>query len=42
MFGLIVYRIKSKGWIYVKGDCYYCYKSTVKEIINPKGYDLDI
>lgn len=31
-----------KGWIYFKGETIYTYKKTVKNILNPNGYELDL
>jgi hypothetical protein len=42
MFDRIVKIAESKGWIYVKGETYYCYKKTVKNVLNPAGYEMDL
>lgn len=42
MFDRIVKIAESKGWIYLKGKTYYCYKKTVKNILNPAGYEMDL
>lgn len=31
---------KSKGFLYWKKDIIHCYKKTVIEVLNPKGYQL--
>lgn len=33
--------MEMKGWIYFKNDKYFTYKSTVKNILNPEGYELE-
>lgn len=38
----IVNIILKKGWIYKKGSTLFCYKKTVKEVLNPAGYGLDL
>lgn len=42
MFSKIVKITESKGWIYKKGEVYYCYKKTVKNVLNPAGYEIDL
>ena len=42
MFDRIVKIAKSKGWIYLKGETYYCYKKTVKNVLNSSGYEMDL
>ena len=42
MFDRIVKLAKSKGWIYINGETYFCYKKTVKIVLNPAGYQLDL
>lgn len=38
---VIMGLIENKGWIYQRGDKYYCYKSTAK-MLNREGYELDL
>ena len=40
MFFKIVKIAEEKNWIYMKDETYYCYKKTVKNVLNPSGYDL--
>ena len=42
MFDRILKIAKSKKWIYMKGEVYYCYKKTVKNVLNPAGYEMDL
>ena len=42
MFDRVVKLAVAKGWIYEKGETYYCYKKTVKEILNKNGYEIDL
>lgn len=42
MFDRIVKIAESKGWIYLRGETYYTYKNTVKNVLNPAGYELDL
>jgi hypothetical protein len=42
MFYRIVKIAESKNWIYRRGEIYYCYKKTVKKILNPAGYEMDL
>lgn len=41
MFYKIVKIAELKGLIYLKGETYYTYKKTVKDVLNPNGYDID-
>ncbi len=41
MFNSILKMAESKGWIYEKGEIFYCYKKTVKQVLNPAGYSID-
>jgi len=41
-FNTILNIAKSKNWIYERGDILYCYKKTVKNVLNPEGYELDL
>ena len=42
MFNVVLMSAKSKGWIYEKGDVWYCYKKTVKEVLNPAGFEIEL
>lgn len=42
MFFKLLAIIKRKEWVYVRGEVYYCYKKTVKEVLNPSGYELEL
>lgn len=33
---------RRKNWIYERGESFYCYKKTVREVLNPAGYDIDL
>lgn len=41
-FNLCLGMTKSKNWIYKKGEIYYCYKSTVVNVLNPNGYEIEL
>lgn len=42
MFDRILKIAESKGWIYLRGETYYTYKKTVKNVLNPAGYEMDL
>lgn len=42
MFDRILKIALSKGYIYEKGEKYYCYKKTVVNVLNKNGYEMDI
>lgn len=42
MFDRLVKIAESKGWIYLKGETYYTYKKTVKNVLNQAGYEMDL
>jgi hypothetical protein len=42
MFDRILKIAESKKWIYTRGETYYCYKNTVKNVLNPAGYEMDL
>lgn len=37
---LMVNMCKRRNWIYEKGDKLHCYRSTVDDVLNKNGYDL--
>lgn len=41
-FNTILMLAKSNGWIYEKGGVYYCYRKTVKNVLNCKGFEIEI
>lgn len=42
MFNTVLMSAKSKGWIYEKDNTWYCYKKTVKEVLNPSGFEIEL
>jgi len=41
-FNTVLMLAKSRGWIYEKGDVWYCYKKTVIEVLNPNGFEIEL
>ncbi len=41
-FNTVVKMAKASGYIYERGEILYCYKKTVKQILNPEGYELEL
>ena len=42
MFNTVLQSAKSRGWIYEKNDIWYCYKKTVKQVLNPAGFEIEL